>query len=162
MTLLYTISFPIIFPIQVMTHCFVLFFLLFSIMTGCLHPENGNVQTVILDPFTEEWLISVNEECPLNCSDWQDGKQPDGALQSRYYFTHCFFYYMHYVFTPDQDYVRWNHVLRTAYLCTLILCVTTSLWNIGENAMAVGPGSAETVQRICFFLHYTIDHYYCN
>ena len=25
-------------------------------------PENGNVQTAILDPFTEEWLISVLDE----------------------------------------------------------------------------------------------------
>ncbi len=47
-----TIIFPIIFP--VITDYFSLCFLLFSIMTGCLHPENGNVQTAILDPFTEE------------------------------------------------------------------------------------------------------------
>jgi hypothetical protein len=47
-----TIVFPITFP--VMTHYFVLFLLLFSIMTGCQHPENGNVQTAIIGPFTEE------------------------------------------------------------------------------------------------------------
>ncbi len=44
--------FPIIFPI--MTHYFVLFFLFFSIMTGCQHPKyaSGNVYTAIIDPFT--------------------------------------------------------------------------------------------------------------
>ena len=47
-----TIIFPIIFPIQVITHYLSLFFLLFSIMTGCRHPENGNVQPAILDPLT--------------------------------------------------------------------------------------------------------------
>ena len=52
MTLLYTIIFPIIFPI--MTHYFVLIFLLFPIMTGYRHQENGNVQTAILDPIMEE------------------------------------------------------------------------------------------------------------
>ena len=47
-----TIIFPIIFPI--MTDYVSLFFLLFSIMTGCRHPENRNVQPAILDPLTEE------------------------------------------------------------------------------------------------------------
>ena len=47
-----TIIFPIIFPI--MTHYFLLFFLLFSIMSGCRHPQKGNVQTAIIEPFTEE------------------------------------------------------------------------------------------------------------
>ena len=49
-----TIIFPIIFPIQVMTDYFSLFFLLFSILTGCLRLENGIVQTAILVPFTKE------------------------------------------------------------------------------------------------------------
>ena len=31
-----------------------LFFLLFSIMAGCRHLENGNVQTAIPDPIMEE------------------------------------------------------------------------------------------------------------
>ncbi len=66
MTLLYTIIFPSIFPIMthgtiifpfifpIMTLYLSLFFLLFSIMTGFLHPKNENVQTAILDPYTEE------------------------------------------------------------------------------------------------------------
>ena len=102
MTLLYAIIFPIIFPIMthgtiifpiifpIMTDYVSLFFLLFSIMTGCRHPENRNVQPAILDPLTEEWLISVNEECPLNCIDWKarikNGKQPDALFQD--YYTH--------------------------------------------------------------------------
>ena len=44
-----------------------LFFLLFSIMAGCLHQENGNVQTAILEPIMEELLVSVEGECLLNC-----------------------------------------------------------------------------------------------
>ena len=48
-----------------------LFFLLFSIMAWCRHPKNGNVQTAILDPIMEEWLVSVEEECLLNCIDWK-------------------------------------------------------------------------------------------
>ena len=55
-----TIIFPIIFPIISYYSSFSLFFLLFSIMTQCRHPENGNVHAEILDPFTEEWLISVD------------------------------------------------------------------------------------------------------
>ena len=73
-------------------------FLLFSIMTGCRQPQEGNVQTAIIDPFTEEWLISVDEECQLNCIDWKarikNGKQPDAVFQD--YYTHYFFYYANY------------------------------------------------------------------
>ncbi len=47
-----TIIFSVIFP--VMTHYFALLFLLFSIMNGCENLENGNVQTTILDPLTDE------------------------------------------------------------------------------------------------------------
>ena len=110
MTLLYAIIFPIIFPIMthgtiifpiifpIMTHYFSLFFLLFSIMTGCWHTENGNVQTAIIDPIIEEWLINVNEECQLNCIDWNtcimNWKQPDAELQD--YYTHYLCYYAHY------------------------------------------------------------------
>ncbi len=84
--------FPVIFPI--MTHYLSLFFLLFSITTGFLHPKNGNVQTAILDPYTEEWLISVDEGCPLNCNDWkariENGKQPDAVFED--YYKHYFYY----------------------------------------------------------------------
>ena len=112
MTLLYTIIFPIIFPIMthgtiifpiifpIMTLYLSLFFLLFSIMTGFLHPKNGNVQTAILDPFTEEWLISVDEGCPLNRDDWkaliENGKQPDAVF--KYYYLNYFYYYAHYFY----------------------------------------------------------------
>ena len=75
-----------------------LFFRLFPIIPGCLHPENGNVQTAILDPFTKEWLTCVDEECPFNCLNWKvllkNGKSPDGAFL--YYYTHYFYYYTHY------------------------------------------------------------------
>jgi hypothetical protein len=53
----WTIVFPI-FPI--MPHYFPLFFLLFSIMTGCRHPENGNVQTANIDSLTRNYrLVSM-------------------------------------------------------------------------------------------------------
>ena len=110
MTLLYAIIFPIIFPIMthgtiifpiifpIISYYFSLFFLLFSIMTKFRPVKNGNVQTAILDPFTEEWLISVDEECQLNCIDWKahikNGKQPEAVFQD--YYTNYFYYYTHY------------------------------------------------------------------
>ena len=57
-TIIFTIIFPsiahgtIIFPI--MSDYFTLFFRLFPIMSWCRHPENGNVQTAILDPIMKE------------------------------------------------------------------------------------------------------------
>ncbi len=112
MTLLYAINFPFICPIMtpgtiifsifftIMTHNLSFFPRLFSIMTGFLHPKNGNVQTAILGPYTEEWLISVDEGCLLNCNDWKaridNGKQPDAVLED--YYTHYFYYYAHYFF----------------------------------------------------------------
>ena len=83
---------------SIITHYFSLFFLLFSIMTGARHPKNGNVMTAILDPFTEEWLICVDESCPLNCINWkariENAKQSDAVLQN--YYTHYFYDYTHY------------------------------------------------------------------
>jgi hypothetical protein len=38
-----------------------LFFRLFTIILRCLHPGNGNVQTAILDPIMEEWLVWFDE-----------------------------------------------------------------------------------------------------
>ncbi len=112
MTLLYAIIFPIIFPIMthwtiicpfnfpIITHDLSLFFPLFSVMTGFLHPRHGNVQTAILDPYTEEWLISVDEGCLLNCNDWkarmENGKQPDAVFED--YYTHYFYYHAHYFY----------------------------------------------------------------
>ncbi len=68
---LYAIIFPIIFPIMthwtivfpifsIMPHYFPLFFLLFPIMTGCWHPENGNVQTENIESLTRnDRLLSM-------------------------------------------------------------------------------------------------------
>jgi hypothetical protein len=41
-------------------------------------------------------------------------------------------------------------VLRTALLCTPILSVTTSLWNIGEAAVAVKSAQTVTIIRDYF------------
>ena len=41
-------------------------------------------------------------------------------------------------FLADQDCRRCKYVLRTAYVCTPILCVTIRLWNIRDAATAVG------------------------
>ena len=96
MTLLFPIIFPIIFPI--MTHYCSLLYLLFSIMTGCLHPENGTVQTAIVDQRNSQWVISAYAQGPLSCINWkphkQIGKQPNVA--SLNYYTHYFFHYTHY------------------------------------------------------------------
>ena len=171
MTLLYTIIFPILFPIMthgtiifpiifpIMTLYLSLFFLLFSIMTGFLHLKNGNVQTAILDPYTEEWLISVDEGCPLNCNDWktriENGKQPDAVFKD--YYTHYFYYYAHYFYWLTRIPVV---VITscTADLYALILFVTTSPGNIREAAIAVW--SAKTVPFLCYY--FTLYHYYCN
>ena len=67
-------------------------------MTGCRHPENGTVQTAIVDRRKSEWMISAHAQGPLswiNCKPRkQNGKQPDVA--SLNYYTHYFFYYTHY------------------------------------------------------------------
>ena len=94
----YTLLFFLLFSYYDTLFSFLLFFLLFSIMAGCQHPQKGNVQTAIIEPFAEEWVISVDEECQLNCIDWQahikNGKQPDAVFQDHY--THYFYYYAHY------------------------------------------------------------------
>ncbi len=81
-----------------MIHYSSLFFILFSIMTGCQHPDNGTVQTAIIDPCTEEWLKSVHEEGQFTWIKWkariQNGKQPAGAFLN--YYTHYFYYYTDY------------------------------------------------------------------
>ena len=65
---------------------------------------------------------------------------------------------MHIIFLPDQDFSCCKDVLSTADLCTLILCVTTSLVNIREVAIVVW--SAQTVQVLCYY--FALYHYYCN
>ena len=91
-----TIIFPIIFPI--MTYYLSLFFILFSIMTRCLHPDHGTVQTRIVDWRNSEWVISAHAQGPLTWINWkpriQNGKQPDTAHMT--YYTHYFFDYTHY------------------------------------------------------------------
>ena len=72
---------------------------LYAIISRRRHPENGKVQKAILDPITEEGLVSVHEECLRIRIDWkarrQNGKLPDGA--SMHYYTHYFVYYTHYL-----------------------------------------------------------------
>ena len=103
-----TIIFPIIFPI--MTHGTIIFLLWHIISHYCsyyfqLWHGDGtrrigmcSQQFLSPDPLTQEWLISVDEECQLNCINWmasiQKGKQPDALFQD--YYTHYFYYYAHY------------------------------------------------------------------
>ena len=58
-------------------------------------------------------------------------------------------------FLADQDCGRCKYVLCTADLCTPILCVTTSLGNIREAAIAVW-----SAQTALFCYDYTILHHY--
>ena len=58
----------------------------------------------------------------------------------------------------EQDCGPCKYVLCTAFLCTPILCVTTSLWNIREAAIAVE--SAQTVTIIRYY--FALCHYYCD
>jgi hypothetical protein len=82
----------------IMKHYSPLFFLLFSIMTGCRHPDNGTVRAAITDPCTEELLGKVHEEGQFTWINWkvriQNRKQPDGAFLN--YYTHYFYYYTDY------------------------------------------------------------------
>ncbi len=81
-----------------MTDYFSLFFSIILIMTGRRHPENGTVQTAIVDRRSSEWVIIAHAQGPLTWINWkpriQNGKQPDVA--SLNYYTHYFFYYTHY------------------------------------------------------------------
>ena len=116
-----------------------LLFRLFTIISRRRHPKNGNVETTILHPIMENGLVSVDEECLLICIDWkahrQNGKLSDGAFL--YYYTHYSFS-LHALFVlAEQDCGLCKYVLCTAFLCTPIMWLTTSLWNIGEAAIAI-------------------------
>ena len=103
---------------------------------------------------------SVYEECQLIFIDRkahiQNGKLPEGVFL--YYYTHYFFLLYALFDLADHDCGRCKCVLGTAFLCTLLLCVATSLWDIGEAANAVW--SAQTVLPICYY--FALCHYYCN
>ena len=64
----------------------------------------------------------------------------------------------------EQDCGPYKYVLRNAFLRTPILCVTTSLWNIGEAT--IGVESAQTVTIIldyfCNYTHYSTTNYSYN
>ena len=66
----------------------------------------------------------------------------------------------------EQDCGPCNYVLRTAFLCTPILCVTTSLWNIREAAIGCKSAQLETVTIIldyfCNYTHYSTPNYSYN
>ena len=147
-----TIIFHIIFPI--MTHYMSLFFLLFSIMTGFLHPKNGNVQTAILDPYTEEWLISVDEGCLLNCNNWkahiENGKQPDAVFKD--YYTRYIYYYAHYFY--------WLTRIPVAVITFYALQIYMHWFCLSQQAQATSgklplPSEAPKQFRFCaIILHY--------
>ena len=69
------------------------------------------------------------------------------------FFLLCALFYL-----AEQDCCPCKYVLCTAFLCTPILCVTTSLWNIREAAIAVE--SAQTVTIIRYY--FALCHYYCD
>ena len=74
----------------------------------------------------------------------------------------CLFYALFVL--AEQDCGPCKYVLRTAFLCKPILCVTTRLWNIG--VAAIGVESAQTVTIIldyfCNFTHYSTTNYSYN
>ncbi len=60
-----------------------------------------------------------------------------------------------------------KYVLRTAFLCTPILRVTTSLWNIGEAEVAVETSlyskRVESAQTVTIIRDYfALYHYFCD
>ena len=60
----------------------------------------------------------------------------------------CLFYALFVL--AEQDCSPCKYVLRTAFLCTPILSVATSLWNIGEAAVAVESAQSVTIIRDYF------------
>jgi hypothetical protein len=97
------------------------------------------VHAANLDPFTEVWLICVDEECQLNCIDCKahikNGKPPEAMFQD--YYTHYFYYYTLYFSRLTRILVAVSTSYTLPDLCTLILCVITSVGNIREAAIAV-------------------------
>jgi hypothetical protein len=153
-----TIIFPIIFPIMALYLSF--FCLLFSIMTGFQHPKNGNVQTAlaILDPYTGEWLISVDdsEGCQLNWDDWkarlgiEKGKQPDAVFKD--YSMHYFYYYAHYFY--------WLTRIPVSVITSYALQIYMHRFCLSQQAQATSgklPLLSEAPKQFCFcaiILHY--------
>ena len=62
----------------------------------------------------------------------------------------------------EQDCGPCKYVLCTAFLCTLIQCVTTRLWNIGEAAIAVESAQTVTIIRDYLALCYNYCNYFFN
>ncbi len=167
MTLLYAIIFPFIFPMThgtiifpivfpIMTHYDTIFFLLFSIMTGCRHTDNGTVQTAILDQCTSwwEWLISVHEEGQFNWIYWKarihNGKLPDGEFLN--YYTHYFYYYTHYFSWLTRIAVA----VSTSYSLQIYvqrICVLHQAWGTSGKL----PLPSEAPKLFCFCA--IISHY---
>ena len=85
-------------------------------------------------------------------------RRESSLMQSSRTIIRIIFTIMHIIFLPDQDFICCKDVLSTADLCTLIPCVTTSLVNIREVAIAVW--SAQTVPLLCYY--FALYHYYCN
>ncbi len=79
-----------------------------------------------------------------------------------YYYTQCYtLFFLLYALSfvlAKQDCGLCKYVLRTVFLCTPILSVTTSLWKIGEAAVAVESAQTVTISRDDFALF----HYYCD
>jgi hypothetical protein len=66
-------------------------------MIGSWHPNNGTVQTAILDLCSEKGLVSVHEEDPFTWVDCKAHIQNEKQLESFLnYYTHYFSYYTHY------------------------------------------------------------------
>ena len=168
MTLLYAIIFPIIFPI--MTHVSyyfsyydTLFLIIFPIISNydrvlapgkwegadsSSWPRHGGMTQKCL------WRMPAQlHQLEGTHTEWK------AAWGSFHVLLYALFFLLYALFVlPDHDCGRCKCVLGTAFLCTPILCVATSLWDIGEAANAVW--SAQTALLICYY--FTLCHYYCN
>ena len=86
--------------------------------------------------------------------DWkahiQNGKLPEGAIL--YYYTHYFFYYTHYLSWLNRIAASVSTSYALRFYTHPILCVTTSLWNIGEAAIAVESAQTVTIIAIMSLL----------
>jgi hypothetical protein len=137
-----------------------LYFCFFTIISRRQQPENGNMQTAILDPITEKWLVIVDKECLLICNDSASTRRRTDRMDPALLNTLFFLLYALF-FLAEQDWRLCKYVLRTVFLCKPILSVTTSLWNIGEAAVAVESARTVTIIRDYFaVIHYSCDYYF--
>jgi hypothetical protein len=115
-------------------------------------------QQFFIQSWRNDWLVSMKNACS-SASTGRRADRMESCLMGRSCTIICiYFSIIRIFFLAEQDCGLCKYVLRTVFLCTPILSVTTSFWNIGEAAIAVE--SARTVTIICYY--FALFHDYCD